>query len=348
MFKKKPLCFLVFLILFVIISRQSVLAENESQQLLPPKLFEPTPVTINLYILDILSINEKDETFEVDAFLTAEWMDERLAFDSDEFGYPWKIYRVEVIQDKLKKDLWWPDLYIVDSKGPRQIINSVLVISDNGQVYYEEKFKADIKQSFSLNRFPFDHHIIQLSISSYSYTVDEVEFKLSGEPEHFEWETNEWFVFDNGNLTIGAETGYPFASYELGISRLYGFYISKFILPLVLIVTISWAVFWMDYVNINLAERLGISFTSVLTIVAFDFVSSGNLPKLSYFTILDWILTVSYLCLLIAVIENLISYQYTQKGEIEKAQRLDRISRYAFPLTFYSTIIIIIIIHTLA
>ncbi len=55
-------------------------------------------------------------------------------------------------------------------------------------------------------------------------------------------------------------------------------------MPLLLIVAISWAVFWMDYEDMNLADRMSVSFTSVLTVVAFDFVSSDSLPKLSYAT----------------------------------------------------------------
>ena len=58
----------------------------------------------------------------------------------------------------------------------------------------------------------------------------------------------------------------------------------------------------------HLADRLSVSFTSVLTVVAFDFVTASNLPQLPYQTLLDRALTFSYIVLSLSVLENVISY----------------------------------------
>jgi hypothetical protein len=333
--------FLLLIILLIISSITPVSAEGESN-LLPPNTEGQTAVAINLFISDILSIDEKEETFEVDGFLSAEWVDGRLAFDKEEFGYPWKTYRNERVIKKLEEDIWWPDLYLVYAKGDRRIINSFIEVYPDGLVHYEEKFVATIKRPFLLESFPFDNHTLDLTISTFSYTDYEVVFTSEYELEPFEWETNEWRITDTGTITVDTINGYPYASYTLGIRRLPWFYISKFVLPLVLIITISWAVFWMDYDSVSIADRVEISLTSVLTVVAFDFVSSEFLPKLSYFTTLDLIMIISYVILSLTILETLLSYILTKRGASIKSQKLDLISRIAFPAIYYLTVIIVI------
>lgn len=333
--------FLFLIVLLMICDTKPLNADGESN-LLPPNTEAQTNVAINLFISDILSIDEKEETFEVDGFLSAEWVDSRLAFDQEEFGYPWKTYRNEMVTKKLEEDIWWPDLYLVYSKGNRRIINSFIEVYPDGLVHYEERFEATIKQPFFLEGFPFDSHVLDLTISTFSYTDYEVVFSSEYELEPFEWETNEWIITDTGTLTAETRNGYPYATYTIGISRLPWFYVSKFVLPLVLIITISWAVFWMDYASVSIADRVEISLTSVLTVVAFDFVSSEFLPKLSYFTTLDLIMIISYVILSLTILETLLCYIFTKRGAQIKAQRIDLLSRIAFPAVYYISIISVI------
>ncbi|MBD3207164.1 hypothetical protein GF319_12585 [Candidatus Bathyarchaeota archaeon] len=335
--------FLIIFLLTILLQNITYVNGDNSQQLLPPNLDGPTSVNINLYISDILSINEKEQTFEIDGFITAQWIDHRLSFDQEEFGFPWKTYRNEIVSQKFEEDTWWPDLYLVKSKGKREILNSFLEVYPDGSVFYEEKFKAVIKHPFYLGDFPFDTHLVNLTISSFSYTDYELVFNSEVEPQTFTWETNEWIVTDSGKLVIENIDTLPYATYTLGISRIPWFYISKYVLPLVLIISISWAVFWMDYDSVSISDRVEISLTSVLTIVAFDFVSTESLPKLSYFTILDTIMIISYIILSLTILETLLSYVLTKKGQKNYARKFDFLSRIIFPLAYYTSIILILL-----
>jgi hypothetical protein len=335
---------LVFTLMY---SLSPVTAQDTNQHLIPPYIDEATIVYIDVYINDILAIDEKMETFDVDGYLLAEWSDPRQVFDAFEFGYDFKIYRNEMVQDVITDEVWWPDLYLVNGRGNREIISSLLLISPDGDMRYEEKFKATIKQAFQLENFPFDSHQLVLTIGSFSYTDYEVIFTSYKDAEVFEWQTNEWIVTDSGELDFNSSYGYPVAQYFLGISRLPGFYISKYIFPLVLIITISWSVFWLGYESIDIADRLGIILTSVLTVVAFDFVSSETLPRLSYHTILDWIMILSYVVLSLTVLETLLGYRNLKHGLEDRANKIDLLSRYIFPLVYYVAIVSIIVYKVL-
>ena len=339
--------YLKMFLLMLIFNQISVVQgqNNESLAFIPPNLYEPVPVAIDVYIIDILEISEPEGYVEVDAFLRVEWNDERLSFDANEYGYNWKIYRSDMVKKKFKNEIWWPDLYVVNAEDPRETLSSGLVISYDGFLSYEERFNAKLQQNFNLIDFPFDIHQITLTIGSFNYLTDEVAFtQLPVSNETFIWNTNEWDVIDEGIATI-EDSRYPEITYALIIERLYGYYFSKFILPLLLIVTISWAVFWMDYEDVNIADRLGISFTSMLTVVAFDFVSSDNLPKLSYPTTLDFILATSYVFLALTVLIIVYGSILVKKDKIDLQRKIDRVCRYLFPITYYLVIFGVIYLH---
>ena len=97
----------------------------------------------------------------------------------------------------------------------------------------------------------------------------------------------------------------------------------------------------MDH-RTNLAERMSVSFTSVLTVVAFDFLSSDSLPKLGYQTVLDKFLTISYIFLALTIIENVVSATLVRRDNPPAAARLDRYSRWVFPIAYAATLLIML------
>ena len=311
----------------------------------PPPDQYPVEVYVDLYGLNIFSIDEQEETFEVEAFIYADWFDSRLAFDPVEAGTETKIFQGETAVELLKTDVWWPDLELVDARGPRDRLHVTLTVGYDGFVTYTERFHANIWQPFFFEEFPFDSHTISFTVAPFFYTSEQVaflgpeDFLEEGERlerEDLAWETNEWSIDSVvSEVYRGEEFEFSTSTMFIDISRLPQFYISNVILPLFLIVAISWAVFWMDFSSMHLADRLSVSFTSVLTVVAFDFVTADNLPLLSYQTVLDVVLTFSYLILSLSVLENVIAYLRFRKNG-DEVQRLDKLSRWLFPVVYYT------------
>jgi hypothetical protein len=63
------------------------------------------------------------------------------------------------------------------------------------------------------------------------------------------------------------------------------------VVPLILIVLLSFSVFWMD--RSSLGDRLSVSFIGILTGVAYLIVTSEQLPRISYFTLMHGLLNLS-------------------------------------------------------
>lgn len=321
--------------------RAQTATDNEARLVIPPNPDGPTEVFVGIGLRNITGINEREETFEVDGELYAAWHDPRLSFDPQQFGADEKVYQGEVALEKLKSAIWWPDLEIVDSRGPRERMYVALSVLADGSVFYRERFQALIYQPFFLGAFPFDEHEITFTVEPFSHAADRVTFvTLEEEGVGLGWESDEWAVEEKGLLidpgTVDDEGAtYAAATLAIEIRRDPSFYLSNFVLPLLLIVAISWAVFWMDFETMHLADRMSVSFTSVLTVVAFDFVTADSLPKLPYATLLDNILSISYLFLGLTVLENLLANNLAKNGRLVAAGRIDKLSRLFFPVVYY-------------
>ena len=99
-------------------------------------------------------------------------------------------------------------------------------------------------------------------------------------------------------------------------------------LPMVLIVMLSWSVFWMQ--GERMAVRVRLSATCVLTIVAFQFVVSESLPRVAYLTLLDAITIFSFALITLTALQSMVVTRGLAEHDM-RLHRLDRLCRAVFP-----------------
>jgi cadmium resistance protein CadD (predicted permease) len=109
-------------------------------------------------------------------------------------------------------------------------------------------------------------------------------------------------------------------------------YILKVIFPLVLIVMMSWCVFWTDPANSN--TQFSIAVTSMLTLIAYRFTVDNQLPRLPYMTRLDVFFLISTLLVFFSLIEVLVTTILDNNQQIARAKRIDRYCRVIVPVIF--------------
>ena len=102
--------------------------------------------------------------------------------------------------------------------------------------------------------------------------------------------------------------------------------------PLTLIVFMSWGVFWVD--PRRLESQLGLSATAILTLIAFQFAIANLVPRVSYLTRMDKFTMLSSILIFLALIEAIITAYCAKKDLIHRAIIIDRFSRFLFPLSF--------------
>ena len=81
-------------------------------------------------------------------------------------------------------------------------------------------------------------------------------------------------------------------SLEIDLERKSGYYLYKVILPIIIILIVCWASLWIN--PKELEAKLTITIVCLLSLIAYNFIIDGQIPKLAYLTILDWIILTSY------------------------------------------------------
>ena len=97
---------------------------------------------------------------------------------------------------------------------------------------------------------------------------------------------------------------YSYHSFELKlrVCRLPFFYLSNLVLPLLLLVSLTGCVFVLPPEEVG--DRLSVSLTLLLTVVAYKLVVASSLPAVAYLTWLDRYSLAALLMLVVTVAEN--------------------------------------------
>ena len=125
---------------------------------------------------------------------------------------------------------------------------------------------------------------------------------------------------------------YPGYAFEFTAVRDAQHYILKVILPLVLIVIMSWAGFWIDPVNAN--SQISVAVTSMLTLIAYRYAVDIQVPRLPYMTRIDLFFLVSTVLVFFSLIEVLVTTILDNNQQTERAKKIDRYCRVIFPTVF--------------
>ena len=326
-------------------ARESQMIEEDAPSLTPPNPAGATLVDLGLYINNIVAIQEVENTFQIEGFLESVWCDPRLAFPPDDVGEAPKVY-LEANALALLERIWHPDLSFVNEVGGRSIENEELLVFAGGTVQYEEKFSVILATNFDLLKFPFDTQQLLVEIESFAWDANFLQFHIEERKVGFreEFELPTWQIQRVETAVVEVREvrdRAPFSEFRMTITvlRRYGYHLWKVLVPLALLVCISWAVFWME--RDDLASRLGVAFTGILTVVAYQFVVTSGLPPVSYFTLTDSIITFSFVLMLLTVLENIYVNILLKQESEAAAERLDYFSRRGFPLLYGGGLIIL-------
>lgn len=311
------------------------LAEAKPSLKSSPNPDKPTEVAVGFYLINLGRINQSDETFDVSGYLSANWQDERLAFDPKVVG--------DTEKHENPEQVWEPALTIVNAQSsPKKTAVSITAQPD-GNVDYLELVNTTVSSDLNLRNFPFDSQKAQVVLESLFFDDKTMVFhndpKLTGYSKDSFVSLSEWQILDV-NTTVAPEkfapNGKKYSRYtfELKLKRNYQFYLFKVFIPLLLITLLSWATFWMDS-NAAFSTQMSVGMTSTLTAITFNFTVANALPRLSYLTLLDAYIFICYIFFFLSIVAN-VSVHFLLKNyeNPDFIHRMTRRFRWIFPLAF--------------
>jgi len=301
---------------------------------------KPVPVQVGLYINDVLALVESNETMNFVGTLTLRWKDKRLAFDQEDAGTRVKIYGTQAAQALLAK-IWYPQIAIVKARAPRKIQMLHLTISDQGVVTLREEFVAITEIHMDLRQFPFDKQVVQVALRPFAYDASLVQLQsfsefggIAKEADMHGWHLAQFVtgVTDVNNPLYQK----PFSQYALLIqyNRISQYYVYQVFVPIILIVLLSFSVFWM--LKNPLVNRVGISLTALLTIVVFQWRILSKLPRVNYHTLADVFMLVSFIIAASTILASLV-IDHLDQGRDSFA----RVCRIAYPVIYIIALFVV-------
>ena len=294
----------------------------------------PLTMTGALFLLDVSKIDGADQSFTADVFMMLQWKDERLASEAD------GLRRMSL------DSVWNPRIQIINQRRVWKTFDEVVDVTPDGTVTYRQRYYGQFSAPLDLHDFPLDHHPFRLQLVIPSYRPDEIEFVPISEglgegksPEmtipdwsigEFEIRTAPWAIIPGGRQIAGLEGVFE-------ARRHLGFYIGKAFVSVAIIVFMSWVVFWIGAEHVG--PRLSVAVTSMLTLVAYRFLLGQKLPPVSYLTRLDYFLLGSTVLVFAALIEVALTGAMNGKGRTDRAQAVNRSSRWVFPIAFAALLV---------
>ena len=327
---------LFLLVVFVAMSIQLVRsAETPALIERPTSGNNPTEVSVGIWIVDISNIDSAQQSFTAEIALVLRWKDPRFAHTGS-----------GVVRYPLEQ-VWHPRVGIANETASviRKLPEWVEVEPD-GTLIYRQRYAGAFTQPLRLQSFPFDRQTFRIQLVAVRYRPNEVKFvpdqawireglrQASGIAPSItlpEWTVEKW---DARTLPYTLAPGLEFSGYafEFTAARNVGHYVLKVILPLVLIVIMSWVVFWTEPTNSN--TQFSVAVTSMLTLIAYRFAVDTQVPRLPYITRLDALFLTSTLLVFFSLIEVLATTILDNNQQTERAKKLDRYCRVIFPAVF--------------
>jgi hypothetical protein len=302
------------------------------------------PVAIAMRVINVSDVDEVGQRFKVVGYLTAHWKDPRLAFTPLAPREKFRTYSSEQV--------WHPRFDFVNGVVPHSAYDVTMRVFPDGTVRYSERSSAELSNTYRLRTFPFDRQTLEILIhptvadDALVTLLPEGVGAMSAEPRVYDslaqWEiTGMGAAIERVPGAGGDSIGE--VRFTISIARHFNFYIWKVFLPLLLMVVLSWTVFWID--PTELSSQVQISVTTILTVIAFAFAIQANLPKVPYLTFIDVFFLICYLFVFATAIELTAVHLAGRSGHGPRIRRLSTAIRVVLPVAFAVVNLIMVLVY---
>ena len=312
-------------------------SEESDGGITPPPGAAPVPVQVGIYLIDITNIDETRNTFEVELDVLVRWTDTRMAFDPEAAGTDLRVH-VGPDAEKIFDGLWTAQIVLANPVGQMGVGARKVSVHADGRIEISVQVNSTVRTNLDYRRFPFDSQVLPIILESFAWNNTVVELVMDPDRTGFapEFALAEWDVEaieSRVEDVLRVRDSIPFSNlnYEIRIQRQSGYYLWKIFLTVFIIVSLTWVVFWMS--DERLGRRAGISSSGILTVIAYQFVTTSTLPRVSYLTVADRVMTVSIITIAATMVVSVFVDRIDFENQAAKL-RVDRACRWIFPLAY--------------
>lgn len=308
-----------------------------------PVFMKSENVTIGLSIEQIVNVDQQSENFTIVGSLQLAWQDPALAFSPDKCNCAIKKMVLKDLKSISNKNgIFLPLFTFYNQQGNRWSQSEIVFIEPSGRTTYRERFTVTLQApGFDFSTYPFDRQIfnvrIDLDVPAEVFVFQGVENPsrpLGNQLGEEEWSVNH-FSQEVKNIPYDKNLTKSRFTMSMEMKRHLNFYIFRIFLPLFLIISVSWVIFFLkDY-----GKQLEVASGNLLVFVAFNFTISKDLPRLGYLTLMDRMIIGSFCCTALVVFISVWQKRLEARGKKELASRIDNYVLVLYPLAYMLLII---------
>ncbi|PIO68871.1 Cation transporter family protein [Teladorsagia circumcincta] len=284
----------------------------------------PLEVKLGMYLESLGNFRSSEMSFDADIYVYMSWKDIRLAHNFSDY--------VLINDDKMRKQIWLPDLYFANARQAHfqevTVPNFNMFISPDGTVAYSLRCTLTVACNLDLRFYPMDSQMCSIRVLSYAYIAKQVNvtwFDSNPIRSNPEIGLPEFMItavaksYCNGTYRYALmPNSYKLDNFSclegnLYLSRSIGYNLVQSYIPTGLIVMISWVSFWID--RRAVPARVTLSFTTLVSLTTLGNGLRFGLPQVSYVKAIDLWYGACMLFVFSALLEFAIINSYMRKSE---------------------------------
>ena len=322
--------------------KPSIIADEPNPEMERPTIWgEPTEVQILIYVIDVDEINSADQSFAASIYYVARWKN------------PFLRHKGPGPINRGLSEVWNPQLTIVSQQSQWKSYPESVEIQPDGTVTYRQKIWGRFSQPLKLEDFPFDVQELSIHIVAAGILEEHVNIvpmvseggdtsRIAKEFSLPDFDVVSWQASPQSYFPVDKKVGVVGYSMKITVDRRPTFYILKVIIPLCLIVVMSWLPRWMDPEQTG--TNVGISTSSFLTLVAYLFAITVLLPRVSYVTRMDRFILISTLIVFAGLIQTVANSFLIKREKRLWVERIDCWSRIVYPALLLTILVVSFVI----
>jgi len=290
-------------------------------------------VEVGIFLIDVEEVNSVSQSVIANLYVDLRWQDSSLAHDG-----PDSISR-------SMDEIWHPRLQILNQQRLVKTFPETAEILPDGQVIYRQRVWGGFSQPLDLADFPFDSQRLEITLIEVGFGSTDIRYKVfpgSGVSSTLlmpDWAVLGWDIAPV-TLQLNKSSQGEAMVFSLDVKRHFSFFILKVIFPLMLIVAMSWLVFWID--PSLAAPQISVGVTAMLTMIAYRFAIGGMVPRLPFMTHMDYFVMASTVVVFLCLIEVVFTAHLANQGRLDQARKVDFHARWIAPLVY-----ILVVLETL-
>ncbi|CAD5120184.1 DgyrCDS8759 [Dimorphilus gyrociliatus] len=247
---------------------------------------ETVVVRIRFSLQQIYDLDEKRQILAISGWLTAEWLDEFLMWDPEEYGNISSL-----VLDP--RHIWTPSLAIGNSADRmfQTYRHFWITVRSTGEARWQPGGTFAFTCALDMNYYPFDNQYCTMEVETWHYNSEKLQFNISKHEfgletylQHGEWEVYKTLVrYENVEYKYYQDEQFPEVFFSIFIRRKYTFYFMYILLPCIML---SFVLLMTFLLPADSGEKVNLGVSILVAFSVSNFIYINSLFPLSSFSLL--------------------------------------------------------------